>query len=100
VGPCQRGGGALLSLSAEWGPALSSEPLVVRGVQREEAPQFGPLKLLLGADPKPAIEGRLGKEEAEGVGLLIQSFGEQEKSGRRADRRQRGDAVEGIFWVG
>jgi hypothetical protein len=97
VEPCQ---GGALNLNAEWGPALSSEPLVLCGVQREEVPQSGPLKLLLGVDPKAAIEGRLGKEEAEGVGLLIQSIGEQEKSGSRAERRQRGVVVEDIFWDG
>jgi hypothetical protein len=106
VGPCQGGGGGgggAFSLSAEWGLALSSEPLVLCGFQREEAPQSGRLKLLLGVDPKAAIEGRLGKEEAEGVGLLIiQSFGEQKKSGSRAERRKRGAAVKGIFlgWLG
>jgi hypothetical protein len=58
------------------------------------------LKLLLGTNPKEANEGRLGKEEVEGVGQLIQSFGEQEKSGSRAEIRQRRAVVEGDFWAG
>jgi hypothetical protein len=32
--------------------------------------------------------------------MLIQSFGEQEKSGSKAERRQRGAAVEGDFCSG
>jgi len=52
---------------------------------------------LLGANPKEAIEGRLGIEEVEGVGKLIQAFGEQEKSGSKDERRQRGVVVGGDF---
>jgi hypothetical protein len=34
------------------------------------------------------------------LGILIQSFDEQEKSGSRAERKKRGAVVEGDFWAG
>jgi hypothetical protein len=54
VGPCQ---GGALSLSAEWGPALSSEPFsVVWGPERGGA-SIWTLEAFVGHDPKAARRG-------------------------------------------
>jgi hypothetical protein len=73
---------------------------VLCGVQREEAPRSGPLKLMLGTDPKAARREAGYRARLRVLGCSFSHFGEQEKSGSRAESRKRGAAVEGDFWAG
>jgi len=70
---------------------------VLCGVQREEVPQSRPLKLMLGIDPKAARREVGYRARLRVLGYSFSLFGEQEKSGSRAERSKRGVVVEAIF---